>query len=175
MAECDGIVRLVREGVVGLGLIPWPMIGAKDLRALWSFSEALVPVVGPAHPLAKLKKISIEDFRKLARPLFPVWFDDLTDKRLSALTPSNQTRVEVPLHSMLSLIKSGHGAAFVTEGLVLEDLRLGNLVAVKFHDFPKLKRKYGLVCSRKSTRLTDFHLEFSELARAVISAKSATN
>jgi LysR family transcriptional regulator, low CO2-responsive transcriptional regulator len=172
MANCDEITRFVREGAVSLGLIPWPMIGAKDLRALWSFNEALIPVVSPAHPLAKRKDISIEDFRALAHPLYPVWFDDVTDKRLSALTPSDQATVELPLQSVLSLIKSGHGAAFITQALVAEDLRLGNLTAIRLHDFPILKRKYGLVSLRKNSRLTDLQLEFSKLARAVIATNT---
>lgn len=174
MAECDEIVRFVREGTVSLGLIPWPMIGAKDIRALWSFNEALIPVTSPTHPLAKLKKISIEDFRTLAHPLYPVWFDDVTDKRLSALTPSGQAPVELPLQSVLSLIKSGHGAAFITQALVAEDLRLGNLTAIRLHNFPILKRKYGLVSLRKNSRLTDMHLEFSALARAAITTNTGS-
>jgi LysR family transcriptional regulator, low CO2-responsive transcriptional regulator len=168
MADCDEITRFVRDGTVSLGLIPWPMIGAKDLRALWSFSEALVPVVSPAHPLAKRKNISIEDFRNLAHPLYPVWFDDVTGKRLSVLMSSDQAPVELPLQSVLSLVKSGHGAAFITQTLVAEDIKLGNLVAISLHDFPILKRKYGLVSLRKNSHLTDLHLEFSALARAVI-------
>jgi LysR family transcriptional regulator, low CO2-responsive transcriptional regulator len=168
MADCDEITRFVRDGTVSLGLIPWPMIGANDLRALWSFNEALVPVVSPSHPLARRKNITIEDFRKLAHPLYPVWFDDVTGKRLSVLTSSDQAPVELPLQSVLSLVKSGHGAAFITQALVAEDIKLGNLVAISLHDFPILKRKYGLVSLRKNSHLTDLHLEFSALARAVI-------
>jgi LysR family transcriptional regulator, low CO2-responsive transcriptional regulator len=167
-SPCDQIVQMVRDGVVCFGLIPWPLNGVNDLKSLWTFRESVLLVAHPKHVLSKRKTVVLADVSKLANPYYPLWFDEPSDALLAPLARIQTSRLELPMQSVLALLRKGVGAAFLTSGLVIHDIELGNLKIIKVQNVPKITRGCALVCRKNSEKLNDDERLFAAIAKKTI-------
>jgi len=138
------------------------------LQSIVVFSDELVFVVPPAHPLAKAKSVSI---RQLGAESF-VAHNVVSPYRLKVLetfkrhkTPLN-IGVEMPtIESIKLFVAAGNGVALVPGITVEPELRRGELVSIPVKEL-KLERKLRIVY-RRGGQLSHAARAFLQVAESI--------
>ena len=127
------------SGVLNLGIIEREP-SEKFTSVKW-FSDEVVFFTHPNHPFAKRGMIEAEElydtdliFREPSSGTRKVVKDEL--ERLGIIFERLRIRIEINCgKSILSMVKLGYGASFLSKGILQKDLELGNIVEVKIKDF----------------------------------------
>ena len=143
------IVPMLADGVIKLGLITWPFFGT-DLVPLLRFREPLVLVVSPRHRLAQKGDVTLAEVVQAAAPLLQVRWGPLGRPLLAQLKQLSSEKIEVPIDTARQMLLHGVGAAFLTETLISEDLKMGRLVKVPVSDLAPIFRESALVRLRRN-------------------------
>lgn len=143
------IVPMLEDGVIKLGLITWPFFGV-DVVPLLRFREPLVLVVSPAHRLAAKGPFTLAEAAQAAKPLLQVRWGPLGRPLLAQLTELTAEHIEVPIDTARQMVLHGVGAAFLTETLIEQELKMRQLVKVPISDLPPIFRESALVRLRRS-------------------------
>jgi DNA-binding transcriptional LysR family regulator len=140
----DQVVEMLRDGVVKVGLITAPAHNP-DLTPLLYFREPLVLVAPAGHPLARRGLVDLAEVERESRPFLLVRWGPAMNPVLARLDLQAEPTVELPIETVLHLLRRGIGAAFLTRTFVMDDLAAGRLVEVAVHDLPPLFRESTLV------------------------------
>lgn len=142
------IVPMLQDGIIKLGLITWPFFGT-DLVPLLRFREPLVLVVSPRHKLARKGTVTLAEVVEHAKPLLQVRWGPLGRPLLAQLNELSNEKIEVPIDTARQMVLNGIGAAFLTETLISEDLKMGRLVNLSVSDLAPVFRESALVRLRR--------------------------
>jgi DNA-binding transcriptional LysR family regulator len=140
----DLVVEMLRDGVVKLGLITAPA-QHPDLTPLLHFREPLVLVAPAGHPLAHRGPVGLEEVERESRPFLLVRWGPAMNPVLAQLDLQAEPTIELPIETVLHLLRRGIGAAFMTRTFVMDDLAAGRLVELTMRDLPPLLRESTLV------------------------------
>jgi DNA-binding transcriptional LysR family regulator len=165
-ADHEFVLQLLWDGVVELGLVAWPCsdASAHELTALCVFSEQVVLVANPDHPLAAKRSVKHADLARLARPLLRLRWWQTHDAGLLRLAEQTGTALEVSMESARHLVKSGVAVGFFTRTYIAEDLECNALVEIKVKDLPPIFRGSALV---RRTRSNDLSPAARDLVQAI--------
>ncbi len=157
----SSLVQLLAEGAVDLAVVPLPVAGVEVAEL---FTEELVVVVRPEHPLASQKRVVARDLETEGFVLFPVGYE-LRDRTLQLCRNAGfEPRIVLDgaeMDTVLRLAAVGLGVAVVPR-LALEGVEA--LVGVSIQD-ARLVRTLGLIwhperhLSPAATALRSFLLE----------------
>jgi DNA-binding transcriptional LysR family regulator len=140
----DQVVEMLRDGVVKVGLITAPAHNP-DLVSLLHFREPLMLVAPAGHPLARGGLMELSEVERESRPFLLVRWGPGMNPVLARLDVQAKPVVELPIETVLHLLRRGIGAAFLTRTFVMDDLAAGRLVEVAVRDLPPLFRESTLV------------------------------
>jgi DNA-binding transcriptional LysR family regulator len=140
----DQVVEMLRDGVVKVGLITAPT-HSPDLAPLLHFREPLVLVAPAGHPLARGGPVGLGEVERESRPFLLVRWGPAINPVLAQLDFQAEPVVDLPIETVLHLLRRGIGAAFMTRTFVMDDLAAGRLVEVAVRDLPLLLRESTLV------------------------------
>ena len=140
----DQVVEMLRDGVVKVGLITAPT-HSPDLAPLLHFREPLVLVAPSDHPLARRGPVELGEVERESQPFLLVRWGPAMNPVLAQLDLQTKPTVELPIETVLHLLRRGIGAAFMTRTFVMDDLAAGRLVEVMVRDLPPLLRESTLV------------------------------
>ena len=80
-----------------------------------------------------------------SRPFLLVRWGPAMNPVLAQIDLQTEPTIELPIETVLHLLRRGIGAAFMTRTFVMDDLAAGRLVEVAVHDLPPLLRESTLV------------------------------
>jgi DNA-binding transcriptional LysR family regulator len=140
----DLVVEMLRDGVVKVGLITAPTF-SPDLTPLLHFREPLVLVVPAGHSLARREPVTLGDVERESRPFLLVRWGPAMNPILARLDVQAEPVIELPIETVLHLLRRGIGTAFLTRTFVMDDLASGRLAEVAVRDLPPLFRESTLV------------------------------
>ncbi len=143
-AQSDGILEMLNDGLVRLGLIHWPAFGG-DLTPLLHLREPLMLVVPPGHPSARAVAPTVTEVAQAGHAFYLVQWSPAVTALLTRLLGPAYPPTELPVGAVQQLLRRGRGAAVLTRTLVAGDLAAGRLVAVQARDLPPLARDTALV------------------------------
>ena len=147
-AHSRQIVDMLRDGVVKVGLVAWPVDVADVVRVL-RFEEPLLLVTASRSPLATRGPMSLGELAASAVPLLHVRWGPTAERLNMRLEEVASPVRDVPIDTALQMALAGAGAAFLTKTLVSEDLAAGRLVALTLSDLPMPTRKSAVVHLRR--------------------------
>jgi DNA-binding transcriptional LysR family regulator len=159
----DQVIAMLHDGVARVGLISWPFFDT-DLVPVLHFREPLVLVVPAHHPLTR-QPVTLEDVQQLGNPLLLVRWGVSMMPVLAHLNTQAGPVVEVPIETVLQLLRRGVGAAFLTRTLVADDLAARRLVEVPVASLPPLVRESVLVRLARDETLPAVITEFVAVLR----------
>jgi DNA-binding transcriptional LysR family regulator len=141
------VLELLWDGVVELGLVAWPChdTTARELTALAVFSEPVVLVVAPAHPLVKQGSVTSAELVRLGRPLLKLRWWQTHEPTILELADKTGASVEVPMEAARCLVRNSTAVGFFPRTYVAEDLERGVLVEVRVRDLDAFERGSALV------------------------------
>lgn len=160
----DQIGQMLHDGVVKVGLITWPFFDP-HLTTLLRFREPLVLVVSARHPLSRRDGVLLEDVQREGNPFLLIRWGMSMSPVLAQIDQESSPIVEVPVDTVLHLLRRGSGAAFLTRTLVADDLAAGRLAEVVVADLPPLLRDSVLVRLARG-RLAPTMSDFVDVLRA---------
>ncbi|HET9223312.1 MAG TPA: substrate-binding domain-containing protein, partial [Roseiflexaceae bacterium] len=140
----DQVVEMLRDGVVKVGLITAPA-QHPDLTPLLHFREPLVLVAPANHPLVRGEPVDLAEVERESRPFLLVRWGPAMNPVLAQIDLQTKPMIELPIETVLHLLRRGIGAAFMTRTFVMDDLAAGRLAEVAVHDLPPLLRESTLV------------------------------
>jgi LysR family transcriptional regulator, low CO2-responsive transcriptional regulator len=139
----EQVMAMLDDGVVRLGLLAWPALGA-ELTPLLRFREPLVLIVPAGHPLAGRGTVLLEDVWRESRPFLLIRWGPALTPLLARLADQDRPIVELPLETVRALLARGVGTAFLTRTLVEEEIERGRLAEVPVSDLPPMYREGAL-------------------------------
>jgi DNA-binding transcriptional LysR family regulator len=146
----EQIVDLLRDGVVKVGLITAPTHNP-DLAPLLHFREPLVLVAPAGHALVRQHPVTLGEVERESRPFLLVRWGPGMNPVLARLDVQAEPVIELPIETVLHLLRRGIGAAFLTRTFVMDDLAAGRLVEVAVRDLPPLFRESTLAHRARGT------------------------
>jgi DNA-binding transcriptional LysR family regulator len=146
------IIEWLIDGVVEVGLIAWPRTDAfaVELIPLLHFSEAVVLLAAPHHPLAQQHKrhqpVTQEDVVALSAPFLLMRWWQITPDPLAQLAARARTVYDLPMATGAQLVGAGMGAGFFTRAYMGAAAIGTTVVEIPIADLPPLYRTSALVC-----------------------------
>ena len=151
-----GIVHMVEENSVDVGIVESPIV-KKNLVVEVCWHDKLVFICPPQHPLAKKRKITVDDLQEL--PFVAREEGSGTREFINAYFAKNNmelhdlnVKVEVGSpEAVKSAVEAGLGVSIVSQATVVKELKLGTLAARLLE--PQLERPFSIVFRRQKFRL----------------------
>lgn len=145
------IIEWLIDGVVEIGLIAWPRTDAfaVELTPLLHFSEEVVLLAAPDHPLAQQHKrqqpVTQEDVVTLSAPFLLMRWWQITPDPLAQLAARARTVYDLPMPSGVQLVLDGVGAGFFTRAQIGGAVIGATAVEIPVVDLPTFYRTSALV------------------------------
>jgi DNA-binding transcriptional LysR family regulator len=155
----DQVDEMLRDGIVKVGLITAPA-QHPDLTPLLHFREPLVLVAPANHPLTRDEAVELKEVERESRPFLLVRWGPAMNPVLAQLDLQTKPMIELPIETVLHLLRRGIGAAFLTRTFVMDDLAAGRLVEVAVHDLPPLLRESTIVRPARRSQLATATADF---------------
>jgi DNA-binding transcriptional LysR family regulator len=159
------ILARLEDGSVGLGLITWPYYPA-NVSPLLRFREPLGLFVPAAHPPAWQGIRTLADIGTAETPFLLVRWGLSFNPVLARALAHAEAVLEVPIDTVLALLRRGLGAAFLPRALVRDDLVAGRVVEVALVDALPGYRETALVCLGGASGLASPLLDFVAILSA---------
>jgi DNA-binding transcriptional LysR family regulator len=160
----------VLDGRADIGLVAYPS-PRRGLQATTFWSDRLVMICSPSHPLASRRSISLS---ALQGEKFIAFEPDLPTRReIDRKLRSESVKVKLVLEfdnieTVKRAVEIENGVSIVPENAIRSEVDAGMLVAVEFAD-PALRRPLGAL-TRRSARISPALREFL----ALLEQKSAS-
>jgi DNA-binding transcriptional LysR family regulator len=150
------VLELLWDGVVELGLVAWPChdTSARELAVLAIFSEPVVLVASPSHPLAQKRRVTTVELVRLGRPLLKLRWWQTHDATILRLAEKTGASLEVPMETARCLVRDTAAVGFFPRTYVSEDLERGALVEVRVRDLTPFERGSALVRRARESPLS---------------------
>jgi DNA-binding transcriptional LysR family regulator len=169
-AHSDQLITLLYDGLVGLGLMNWPLYNP-DLAELLRFRERLVLVAPAESALGRQRAVLLQDVKKERGQLLIVSWGASARDMMMQIREQAGPATELPIETVRHILLRGLGAAIVTRASIAEELRNGSVVEVEIEDLPPAYYESALVCLKRhlplGTLMQDFTDEIDRQARAV--------
>ncbi len=162
VGNTESVVAMVEHNVIDLGLVEAP-VSNKNLEIAICRYDEMVVVVPADHPLARKKRVSVNDIRKYpmvmreegsgSRQVIDSYFKEngLSINELEIAMTIGSTE------AIKSAVEEGLGFAIVSRSTLVKESALGTLVPIPL--YPSLKRPYSHVRQKQKFR----HRAVSEL------------
>ncbi|HEY1352559.1 MAG TPA: LysR family transcriptional regulator [Ktedonobacteraceae bacterium] len=169
-APSEQIVTMLYDGLVGLGLMNWPVYNP-DLAELLRLRERLVLVAPAESALGRLRVARLQDTKKGDGLVLLVSWGTSARDAMMRIREQGSPLAELPLETVRHMLLRGLGVALVTRASMAEELRTGRVVEVEIEDLPPAYHESVLVCLKRNlplhTLVRDFTAEIDRQARAV--------
>lgn len=164
----DQIIEMLYDGLIGLGLINWPIYNPA-LAELLRFRERLVLVAPADSALGRQRVARLQEAKKARGHLLIVSWGSSARDVMMRISEQAGPMTELPIETVRHILLRGLGAAFVTRASMAEELRSGKIVEVEVEDLPHAYRESALVCLKRNLPLNaslhDFTTEIDRQAR----------
>jgi len=167
VSNTDGIVSMVENNVIDLGVVEAPVLN-KNLVVEVCRMDHLVAIVPKNHPLANHKKIKIGELLKhpyICREEGSGTREVIADYLNACNINVNELSVCMELGSpeaVKGAVEAGMGVSIVSRATINKELQLGTLVALTLD--PNLDRPFSFVHQKQKFRhrAMDELLEFAQ-------------
>ena len=156
VSNSDGIVSMVENNAIDLGVVEAPVTN-KNLLVEQCRTDQLVAITPPNHPLAKRKKIRLEDLLEypfICREEGSGTREVISDYVGSVDKSGHGLNISMELGSpeaVKGAVEAGMGISIVSRATIQKELRLSTLVEIPLD--PALERPFSFVHQKQKFRL----------------------
>lgn len=155
VSNSDGIVQMVENNVIDLGVVESPVLN-KNLVVENCRMDQLVAIVPPKHPLAKKRRISIQELFAhpyICREEGSGTREVITEYVNAQGVNSNEVNVSMELGSpeaVKGAVEAGMGVSIISRATINKELKLGTLAQLTLD--PPLERPFSFVHQKQKFR-----------------------
>lgn len=172
VSNSDGIVSMVENNAIDLGVVEAPVTN-KNLLVEDCRTDQLVAISTPNHPLAKKKKVRLEDlleFSFICREEGSGTREVISEYVSKVDKTGHGLNISMELGSpeaVKGAVEAGMGISVVSRATIQKELKLGTLVEIPLD--PPLERPFSFVHQKQKFRhrvmekLLDFARAYCEL------------
>lgn len=156
VANTDGIVSMVENNVIDLGVVEAPVTN-KNLVVEQCSTDSLVLIVPKGHELARYESVPITrlaDFPYIHREEGSGTREVLMEHLSAAGVAPNDLNVVMELGSLEAIkgaVEAGMGISVLSNATILKEVKLGTLVPVKLE--PAIERPFSFVHQKHKFRI----------------------
>lgn len=164
----EHVIEMLSDGLVEIGFVTWPCIHPPmaDLVPLLHLREPVVLVASAKHPLAKRRKITLNDIETMGDPFMLLRWWEVTPAQLSHIALRAKSLVDVPMDTGRHLLRHSEAIGFFTRAYIHTELAVGDVVELSISDLPPLFRDSALVRLARNESLSAAALQFVGLLQA---------
>jgi len=143
MEAIGGVAQLVLQGACSLGVSGWIGNLPDELQSRMIGNQNLIPVAGPAHPLAALKRVTSSAAREHTQLVLSD-SSHMTEGEDFGVIGLRSWRLG-DLGAKHALLRAGLGWGNMPEHLVAEDIQAGRLVRLAIEEAPSFRYPVSLI------------------------------